>query len=400
MVRRSSFRPIRGARRAPTIDAVAITTHPFLTEPRVADAPRRVWRDWPLVGLASVAAVIEALVRTDIPYRWAVLAAALLAIPFTLWRRTHPLRVALVVFLPSIALDITRIVDGEHRSAALGATVVLLTIPYAGFRWGSGREAVAGLGVVCAAATLTLIADRAGIGDVIGGVAVLSTTAAIGIAVRYRQRARVKGVDEARAHERERLARDLHDTVAHRVSAIAIHAQAGIVTADRDPEAATAALRVIADEASRTLTEMRTLVRGLRRDTDDAALGLDDVRLLADGPAEGPPVHVELVGDTATVPAPVATAAYRLVQESVTNARRHAREASRIDVRVHAGHDTVELEVADDGAPASGRRPDEGYGIVGMAERAEQLGGRLTAGPRPGRGWSVQAVLPLRGSGT
>ncbi len=382
---------------------MAVVTHPFLTEPRAPGAPRRVWRDWALVGVATVAAVVEAVLRTDLPHRWVVLAVALLAIPFTLWRRTHPLTVAPFAFAPAAVLDIARIAGGETRPMALGSTVVLLVIPYAWFRWASGREAITGMGILVAAATLTLIADRAGPADVIGGVAVLSATAAIGLAVRYRHRARTKGVDEARARERERLARDLHDTVAHRVSAIAIRAQAGIVTADRDPAAATDALRIIADEASQTLAEMRTIVRGLREEADDAerapALGLDDVRMLATDTSEGPAVHVRIDGETATVPAPVATTAYRLVQESITNARRHARDASRIDVRVHAGRDAVELEVADDGAPSSGRTGDEGYGIVGMTERAEQMGGRLTAGPRPGRGWAVTATLPLRGSG-
>ena len=88
---------------------------------------------------------------------------------------------------------------------------------------------------------------------------------------------------------------------------------------------------------------------------------------------------------------------YRLTQESVTNARRHARRASRIDVTVSAGDDAVTVEVTDDGERA-GARQDVGFGIAGMVERAEGLGGTCVAGPRPGGGWAVTAVLPLRGA--
>jgi signal transduction histidine kinase len=97
------------------------------------------------------------------------------------------------------------------------------------------------------------------------------------------------------------------------------------------------------------------------------------------------------------VPESVAAAAYRLVQESVTNARRHARRASRIDVTVRAGDEAVTVEVTDDGERAA-VRGDVGFGIAGMVERVEGLGGTCVAGPRTGGGWAVTAVLPLRGS--
>jgi signal transduction histidine kinase len=102
-------------------------------------------------------------------------------------------------------------------------------------------------------------------------------------------------------------------------------------------------------------------------------------------------------GDEGRVPESVAAAAYRLVQESVTNARRHARRASRIDVTVRAGDDAVTVEVVDDGERAT-VRGDVGFGIAGMVERAEGLGGTCVAGPRAGGGWAVTAVLPLRGA--
>jgi signal transduction histidine kinase len=185
------------------------------------------------------------------------------------------------------------------------------------------------------------------------------------------------------------------------VSGRAVPGLAVIPTAPADPEAAVAALRVIAAEASRTLAEMRTIVRSLRTDDRDGTAPLPrlgDVRGFSGPTAPGaPPVHVDLQGDEARVPDSVAAAAYRLVQESVTNALRHARRASRIDVTVSADDDAVRVEVTDDGE-RPGARGDLGFGITGMIERAERLGGTCVAGPGAGGGWTVTAVLPLRGA--
>ncbi|MFC7480182.1 sensor histidine kinase [Luedemannella flava] len=196
--------------------------------------------------------------------------------------------------------------------------------------------------------------------------------------------------------ERARIARDLHDTVAHHVSAIAIRAQAGLAVAPGRPEAATEALRVIEAEASRTLAEMRAMVRALRGDVPaqrSPGPRVEDLRQLAAAPG-GPPVDIELIGDLADLPAPVGAAIYRLAQESVTNARRHARHATRIAVRVAADDAEVRLRVTDDGDAGTSRSTAPGYGLLGMTERAGLLGGTCEAGPNPDRGWTVTAVLP------
>ena len=204
----------------------------------------------------------------------------------------------------------------------------------------------------------------------------------------------MRELDRAKANERAELARDLHDTVAHHVSAIAIQAQAGLATVASNPDAAATALRVIEGEASRTLTEMRSMVRALR---DDDALELapgarvDDLRRLA-GDGGTPPVEVRLADDVDGLSALVSAAVYRIVQESVTNARRHARGATRIDVRIDVAGDRVLLSVRDDGA--GGAAGAAGYGITGMTERAALLGGVCAAGPAPGGGWVVTADLP------
>jgi signal transduction histidine kinase len=159
---------------------------------------------------------------------------------------------------------------------------------------------------------------------------------------------------------------------------------------------------VIEAEASRTLAEMRSMVRVLRRnDPAELAPGprISDLDKLEDLDHDGPFVDVELTGDVDSVPAPVATGVYRLVQESVTNARRHARLATRIEVRVAADDSSVRLRVSDDGETHRTRTgPPSGYGIVGMIERAKLLGGTCEAGPGPDRGWTVTAVLPRTGT--
>ncbi|MFD0886253.1 sensor histidine kinase, partial [Streptosporangium algeriense] len=116
-----------------------------------------------------------------------------------------------------------------------------------------------------------------------------------------------------------------------------------------------------------------------------------------EGPGRsGPSVRVEIEGDTTGLPPSVEAAVYRLSQESVTNARRHARHATHVLVRISADDTSVRLCVSDDGDPV---RPagTPGYGITGMIERADLLGGTCVAGPNPGRGWSVTAVLPRTG---
>lgn len=224
----------------------------------------------------------------------------------------------------------------------------------------------------------------------------------LGATVRYWMTSRTREMDKVRLLEREQLARELHDTVAHHVSAIAIRAQAGRVVAASDPSAALDALLVIEAEASRTLDEMRLMVGNLR-DDDAPSLtpqqGVADLERLARSVGDRPRVALKLSGDLADLGPSVDAAIYRIAQESITNAVRHARHATVIDVRV-SGDDpnVIRLIVHDDGEAAAGRNP-LGYGLVGMTERAMLLGGSFEAGPGPDRGWTVQAVLPRTGAG-
>jgi signal transduction histidine kinase len=275
--------------------------------------------------------------------------------------------------------------------------VVLLVLLYALVRWGSGREIVFGLPFVAAVAVFGTVAAYTGPGDAIGGAGVLFATIAYGAAFRYRADVWRRQLAEIRSQERVGLARELHDTVAHHVSAIAVQAQAGQALAANRPDAAIEALQVIEGEASRTLAEMRAMVRVLREGVTpefSPQPGVADLAALAR--ADGAPiVDVSVIGDLEHVPQPVDTAVYRLAQESLTNAVRHARQATRITIRVVGEPDRIRLRVVDDGEtdPSSDAAP--GYGLIGMTERAQLLGGTLKAGPAPSGGWQVLAELPV-----
>jgi signal transduction histidine kinase len=203
-----------------------------------------------------------------------------------------------------------------------------------------------------------------------------------------------------RARERELLARELHDTVAHYVSAMVIRAQAGRVVAATRPLAAVEALELIEAEGSRTLAEMRVMVSALRA-SDDADLaparGIADIERLSSS-VVGVPVQVTATGVPDGVTSAVEAALYRIAQEAVTNALRHARHAQRIRIDVGGYDGLVRLTVSDDGDPVPAARVGTGYGIVGMTERAKLLGGTLTAGSAEDGGWVVDAVLPASGA--
>lgn len=367
-------------------------------DPRPPGAPVRVWRDWVLVAVLGPAAVLEGALRPGVPLRALSVAVTLGLILTLLWRRTRPLLMVSVAF--AVIAVLLALTGGAVPQLDSGACVLLL--PYALFRWGSGREAVIGSAVVLVKVGVTALPGVSRPANVALGFAFLYSAMALGAVLRFRARARMNELGQVKVLERERLARDLHDIVAHHVSAIAIRAQAGLATSASRPDAAVDALRVIEAEASRTLTEMRGMVRILRGN-EPAELtpggSIADLERLASRDRAGPVVDVAVSGDFADVPTPVGAAVYRLAQESVTNARRHARHATRIAVRVAADDSSVRLRVSDDGDAGLLRLTGTpGYGLVGMIERARLLGGICEAGPDPGGGWTVTAVLPRAGT--
>ena len=355
--------------------------------------PRRVWRDWVLVAVLPPLALVEAALRPEVPGRWLWAAVLVALVPTLLWRRTHPLGMLVTAFATGTAMSL--VMGGEPE---LFTTAYFLVLVYAVMRWGTGRAAIAASGILAIGILSPLVFGPPTVTDVVGSIAVVVTTSTLGVAFRLRASARDRDLERMRSFEREQLARDLHDTVAHHVSAIAIQAQAGMAVAASDPGAATAVLRVIESEASRTLDEMRSMVRILRRD-DTVELapvaGLGDLPRLAQLGGEGPDVVVTLTGPVDAVPQAISAAGFRIAQEAVTNARRHAVGATRVEVTVLVDDAGVRLDVHDDGEPAGS--PVPGYGMAGMAERAALVGGSCRAGAVAGGGWTVGAVLPRSG---
>ena len=369
----------------------------FLTEPRVPDPPAQSWRDWALIAVLLPVILLEGVLAEDLVWRPLSIAVAVALLPLLLWRRTHPLPTVVAAFGVLFVVDLASLVLGED-GRGLDATIFAVVLFYAVFRWGSGRDAVVGLAVPVLPVLLVGFHDEVPASTLLAGVLFLLLVAAAGVSVRYADKARRRGMDQVRLLEREQLARELHDTVAHHVSAIAIRAQAGRVVGSTDSEAALDALAVIEHEASRTLAEMRTMVGALRRDEepDLAPLrGIPQIEDLVTAPRDRPRVEVELAGILDDLPPSVGAAVYRLAQESVTNAIRHAHNATRVEVQVRGDDDEVRLTVRDDGDGGSfDPRTAPGFGLVGMAERTKLLGGTLTAGPSRGRGWTVEAMLP------
>ncbi|QFZ23861.1 sensor histidine kinase [Saccharothrix syringae] len=236
--------------------------------------------------------------------------------------------------------------------------------------------------------------------QLVGGGVLLALSLGTGLYFRARDRERATAVraEVAAAQHAERmaLARELHDVVAHYVTGIVVHAQA----AQAVPAAAQEVLPIIVHSGNEALTAMRRLVgtlRGTEADAPAATSDLaDDVRGVVAGSDQPVRLHLDL---PVSVPPSLGRSVLRLVQESLTNSRKHAEGVSRVDVSVTVSDGQVRVVVADDGrerrsAPVGG---SGGYGLVGMRERVELLGGRFAAGPRAGGGWEVRAELPVGG---
>jgi signal transduction histidine kinase len=220
-------------------------------------------------------------------------------------------------------------------------------------------------------------------------------------------RSREEELRRRASEERMRMARDLHDVVAHNISVINVQANTALHLMDRQPERARSALVTINDVSKQALVELRSIL-GVLRDVDGAASpprapapGLASLGDLVDhAAAAGLAVRIEEDGQRAALPADVDLTAYRIIQEALTNSARHS-AAGQATVRLGYRADVLRVEVDDDGRPGPGGRPavpanGSGHGIAGMTERAAALGGTLEAGPRPEGGFEVRAWLPLR----
>jgi signal transduction histidine kinase len=202
--------------------------------------------------------------------------------------------------------------------------------------------------------------------------------------------------EQATAAERARIAREMHDIVAHHLSVIVLQA-AGARASGRTAEPT---LEKIENSARQALAETRRLLGVLHDPDDETGLapqpGIGDLEALAVSVrSAGLPVSLVIDGDLAALPATVNVSVYRIVQEALTNVLKHAGPA-RADVTIGCGQDAVMVEVTDDGTGPSGHGAQAGgHGLPGMRERAAVFGGELAAGPQPGGGYAVRVRLPL-----
>jgi signal transduction histidine kinase len=220
------------------------------------------------------------------------------------------------------------------------------------------------------------------------------------------ERARAEAARRAVAEERLRLARELHDVVAHSISVIAVQSGVGAHVAASQPEEAAKALAAIEATSRAALTELRRLLGVLRQEGEPLGSltpvpGLADLdTLLAEVAKAGLAVRLRVEGTPWQLPAGVDLSAYRIVQEALTNVVKHAGEA-RAQVTIDYGDQDVTVEVTDDGlgvtAPVGDGRVRVGHGLIGMRERVQVFGGDFQAGPCPGGGFRVAARLPLAG---
>ncbi|WP_141577827.1 sensor histidine kinase [Actinomadura sp. WMMA1423] len=262
---------------------------------------------------------------------------------------------------------------------------------------------------VTAAGPVVIIAGQVAAGPPSGGLAALTAldglvwlaAVAVGLSLRLLD-ARARGAAErVRRDERLELARELHDVVAHHITGMVLQAQGAQVVARRNPEQVSEYLGEMEAAGTDALAAMRRVV-GLLRDADDAAPaspGPEHLGALVERfRRQGPDVRLNMPDGAASAqwPPEVTTTVYRVAREALTNVLRHAPGARSVTVTVEHAPGGVTVEVADDAPAGSSRHPHRGgYGLVGMRERVESLGGSLRAGPRPGGGWSVQADLPV-----
>ena len=214
------------------------------------------------------------------------------------------------------------------------------------------------------------------------------------------ERTRDEAARRRAMEERLRIARELHDSLTHSISVIQVQAGVAVHLARKRGEDVPPALLAIQEAGADAVRELRATLSVLRSDEDCDGSGLSQLdSLVARARAAGLPVTVTVTGAQRPLPAEADQAAYRIVQEALTNVSRHAGAASA-SVHLHYGPGTLSVQVADDGkgtVPDTGARPSgPGLGLVGMRERVSALGGRLQAGSQDGGGFQVRAELPAR----
>jgi signal transduction histidine kinase len=380
----------------------------------------RRWRGPVLDGVAFVLCVASMLVELDrspkeTPYDWSPLAIVLLALPvLTARRRPVGSFVAAMVLVTALVRPAC-----VYQTIAIPAMICAYALARA-----HGRRAALAAGAAGMPLVVVILQVYSPHGlltwDTARNLAFVVVPLALGVAAHERRAANAALVERAESAERTReeealrrvgeerlrIARDVHDVVAHAMVAINVQAGVGAHLLERDPEQARATLREIKKVSGEALGDLRAMLGLLRQDDDPAApvvptQGLAEIDGLRDGlGSAGVRLDVEIAPDAGVVPAAVGATGYRIVQEALTNVMRHAGPTAA-RVRVSRDDDGIRemllIEVEDDGGagPATLVRTGSGNGLRGMRERAAAVGGSLEAGPRAEGGWRVSASLPV-----
>ena len=369
----------------------------FWAEPR-PERPNRV----PLMDLVTAIALAaltlaEVFLRHDVVRPVEAAAGGLILAVSVGFRRIFPFASFATSLSAASLIAIWGIIKGAPPAELYVGGAALL-LPYSLFRWGAGREALLGLPFLIVVYGLGCIdGSIKDLTEALGGALLLLLSVLIAIAVRLASRERARRTENQKLREREQLARELHDTVAHHLAAITIQAQAGGIALARGSDGLAEALSSIEKEARLALGDLRQMVGALRDSGDTpffAASHVLDIRDLALRSNGKEKLIFDFMGDFDRLTKPIHAALFRIAQESLTNARRHARQFRTIQIRVSVEDKFVRLTVRDDG-DGTKMRTEGGFGLVGMTERATLLGGTFEAGPHPEGGWLVAVVLPL-----
>ncbi len=366
-----------------------------------AEASRRLspYLD-PAIGIAAAALALASLLTTDpgsIDSRLEdpdiVSAVATVAAAGALaWRRSRPVASYAVMVIGSLVVSLT-----GHYIGLL--SVLMLFSLYSLAAHGRRRDALIGfgVGVTCFVGLALLDVPDLGTSVLLQSLALLVAAWAVGDAIRSRRQAQREQLVAAVTEERLRIARELHDVVAHSMSLIAVQAGVGAHVIRTDQAAAEHSLEVIADTSRKALEQTRSMLGMLRETTDDGTRpptqGLDDIAALVDDVRRSG-VEVELVrsGTADDAEPAVSLTAYRVVQESLTNVIKHS-AATMAQVTVAATEKTIDIEVTDPGPARPSPASSSGHGLLGLDERVRLVGGVLEAGAH-GDGFRVHAVLP------
>ena len=340
-----------------------------------------------LTGKVTATDPPEAVTTADVVFSVALVAPLV-------WARRAP--VAVFAFVMVVCL--VQFVVLDHVLAAQLAPLVATysLVAYAE----SPRLKLIGVGVALAGGLF--VSFRAtlpgALDNVVLGFMAISAQVLLAALLGDRRRTRAAQLELAAARERARIARELHDVVAHSLSVMVLQADGGRYAAPRDPAAAAEALGRIAETGREALAQMRRLLGILRvdqraeRTPQPGVAELDAlVRRVADC---GLPVELRVEGRPRDLPGGIDLTVYRVAQEALTNVLKHADDTTRVDVMLRYGDDAVEVTVRDDGRGAAAG-DGSGQGLIGMRERAELQGGTLRAGPRETGGYELHLHLPV-----